>query len=283
MMQRYEYYPVEQTITRLALAVRLRDDYTPIGGPIGKVNVSLSDQKIEAIKNPTGYYLFLDLPSDTYRVVVETDYYFDEDVNVTTATLDPTSPIVNITLKPDSTYPFPAGSTLIRAVVRESGGSAIQGSKVKATVILPEAAIKARVSQGGAGSGDSSVRLVNIVGAVNVGDVLMIKDSNRSRIEFCRIAAPGPSDPTVDPFNLVNPLTFAHPSGTPLHLMVVDSTLDTRTTEKGELVIYFGLVKASKFLTRLEVSHPSYQTVEREVEVSEGSQISLGIIELTPV
>lgn len=53
--------------------------------------------------------------------------------------------------------------------------------------------------------------------------------------------------------------------------------LKTRTTEKGEFVIYFRSIKASTFWIRLKISHPNYKTFEQDVEVNEGKITSLNI------
>jgi hypothetical protein len=96
---------LERHSTKLSLAVSLLDDY---------------------------YYLFLDLPDDAYTVQVGSDYYFDEDLNPTNLSeLDPKNPLVNITLNPKPSYPFPPGATLIRGKVYDSAGEAVSGAKVR--------------------------------------------------------------------------------------------------------------------------------------------------------
>jgi hypothetical protein len=283
MIRGYETFAGEQTINRLSMAVRLIDDYTAIAMPIGHVNVFIRDLNLRAFKNASAYYLFIDLPTGTYNLVVDADYYFAAEQAVDTATLDPTSPIVDVTLTPQGTYPFPAGATLIRGVVREAGGEAIQGASVHALIMLPQTTVKARVNQGGAAAGDASLRLVNIAGAISVGDILMLRDTQSARSEFVTIVAPLPADPATEPFAILAPLQFGHPTGTPLQLMVVDSALDTQTTEGGELVVYCRLLKAGKFLARVTVSYPAHQAAERQVEVNEGRLTSLGIIQLAPI
>lgn len=281
MIQDINCIPLEQMYKRVSIAVCLTDDYAP-GQPIGRINILIKDRNISSIRNPSGYYVFTDLPAGVYGLVVESDYYFTEEIDVDTGALAPVSPVVNITLQPNSAYPFPGGSTSVRSVVRDSGGNAVQGASVHALIMLPEAAVKARVGQDGSIGGDSSIQLQNIRGDINTGDILMIKDSNSSRTEFCRIAAPLPAD-SAQPFNLTSPLKFNHPAGTPLHLMVNESALDTRTGDKGELVIYFRLIKAAKFLVEVQIEHAGCQTVKREVEVCEGSLTSLGMIQLSPL
>jgi|LGVF01.1.fsa_nt_gb hypothetical protein len=122
---------LERHSTKLSLAVSLLDDYSK-GKPIGRVEVSLKGRKEKTIKNLSSYYLFLNLPDDTYTVQVWSDYYFDEDLNpINLSELDRKNPLVNITLKPNPSYPFPSGATLIRGVVYNSAGKAVSGAKVR--------------------------------------------------------------------------------------------------------------------------------------------------------
>ena len=120
---------LERHTTKLAFAISPLDDYTK-GKPIGGVDVSLKGRKEKPVKNISSYYLFLDLPDDSYTVQVRSDYYFDEELG-TTAELDPKNPVVNVTLKPKPSYPFPLGATLIRGKVYDSGGEAVSGAKVR--------------------------------------------------------------------------------------------------------------------------------------------------------
>lgn len=121
---------LESHTTELAFAVFLLDDYSK-GKPIGRVEVSLENRKEKPIKNLSSYYLFLDLPDDTYTIQVMSDYYFDEGSgSINPAELDPKNPVVNITLKPKPSYPFPPGATLIKGMVYDSTGKAVSGAKV---------------------------------------------------------------------------------------------------------------------------------------------------------
>ena len=72
---------LERHITKLAFAVSLLDDYSK-GEPIGRVEVSLKDIEEKAIRNLSSYYLFLNLSNGTYTVQVRSDYYFDEESDI---------------------------------------------------------------------------------------------------------------------------------------------------------------------------------------------------------
>lgn len=116
--------------TTLSVAVSLQDDYTE-NQPIGGVKVFLAGQELKSVKNPSGYYLFLDLAGSEYQVRVETDYYFSQKTTVKLTDLDPLNPVVRFKLKPKPSYPFSPGTTLIRGMVHSSDGNMIPGAKVE--------------------------------------------------------------------------------------------------------------------------------------------------------
>ncbi|NQE46209.1 hypothetical protein C5S31_09340 [ANME-1 cluster archaeon GoMg2] len=120
---------LERHSTKLSFAVLLVDDFSN-REPICRVEVSLNGRKEKPVKNLSSYYIFLDLPDDTYTVQVRSDYYFNEELDIT-AELDAKDPVVNITLKPKPSYPFPPGATLIRGKVYDSGGKAVSSAKVR--------------------------------------------------------------------------------------------------------------------------------------------------------
>ena len=265
------------TMKKLALAAFLLDDYSK-GKPIGRIDVFLKGRKEKPIKNLSSYYLFLDLPDDSYTVQVKSDYYFDEDS-------DPINPAerapkkqVNVTLKPKPSYPFPPGATLIRGVVQNTDGHVVANARLTVKILTPEENKSAEIAPQ-VSAGVSSIRLAEIAD-INKEDVYMIKDSNKVQIEFCRIADI-PENPTIDPYNLEKSLRFDHVSGTQLHKMVEERTLDVKHTEKGEFVVYFSIVKSYKTLAELEISYPDHtkETI-RDIEVEEGKTTSLESDEL---
>ncbi len=92
--------------TRLSLVVALTDNYTG-KQPIGDVKVLFEGHQLEAIKNHSGYYLFLNLPDGEYTVRVESEYYFESKAIVKISNSEPLEPlVVNITLLPVTLLPF---------------------------------------------------------------------------------------------------------------------------------------------------------------------------------
>jgi phosphatidate phosphatase APP1 len=121
---------VDVMTSNLTFAVLLIDDYTQ-EGPVGRVEVKLQEGGPKVVKNLSGYHLFTDLAHGVYTVSVESDYYSTVEEAVDTSLLDAKNPVVQIVLKPNSRYPFPAGSTLLRGMV--SNGSPIAGADVSVT------------------------------------------------------------------------------------------------------------------------------------------------------
>lgn len=120
---------LEKQVTKLSFAVFLIDDYSK-ENPIGRIKVSLKNRTEQPIKTPSSYYAFVDLFPGIYTVHIESDYYLDpEDKTLNTTQWDPLKPLV-IRLKPNPSYPFPPGATLIRGTVCDPGKSPKAESKI---------------------------------------------------------------------------------------------------------------------------------------------------------
>lgn len=70
----------QRITTKLSLAVSLRDDFTRREEVIGMVDVSIPTQKLEAKKNPSGYFNFLDVQDGTYTLRIKSEYYVEEEI-----------------------------------------------------------------------------------------------------------------------------------------------------------------------------------------------------------
>ncbi len=126
----------------LSIAVSLIDNYTN-EQPIGRVTVTLKDEPYTALKNPSGYYLFLNLPEGDHTVQVRSDFYSDNDLPATVKPLKSEDDlsvklgqiVKVINLEPTVAYPFPNGATVIRGVVKEQATNKVFPN---ATVTLVE-------------------------------------------------------------------------------------------------------------------------------------------------
>ena len=116
---------IDSSTKKLSLAVYLIDDYTE-RGIAGNLDVSIKGRSAIPIRNPSGYYLFLDLPVGIHTVQVKGgEYFFDQEEVVRLVDLDELNPVVNIYLKPAPSYPFPSTSTLIRGHLEDFMGRGI--------------------------------------------------------------------------------------------------------------------------------------------------------------
>ncbi len=123
---------VGSSTRKLSLAINLLDDYTS-RGVANNLDVLIKGHNVKPIRNPSGYYLFFDLPDDNYTVLVKGGkYYFDEEKEaVRPDDLDELNPVMDITLKPAPSYNFPSTATLVRGHLKDSGGSGISGAVLR--------------------------------------------------------------------------------------------------------------------------------------------------------
>jgi hypothetical protein len=135
----------EQRVTRLSLAVRLEDELAPARRVVGEVTVSVQDRPWRPSRNPSGDFLFVDLPPGRITVRVAPALYLDESREVVLPLATPLAPVLTLKLEPSWRYPFPAGATLVQGLVRQVGGAPIAG----ATVTLTGGGTSSRSGPGG--------------------------------------------------------------------------------------------------------------------------------------
>ncbi|MCK4576215.1 hypothetical protein KAU34_07395, partial [candidate division WOR-3 bacterium] len=66
--------------TKLSVSICLADDFTGKREIKGSVKVSIPEKKLNAIRNPSGYYNFLDIPDDTYTFEIDPQLYLNEKI-----------------------------------------------------------------------------------------------------------------------------------------------------------------------------------------------------------
>jgi hypothetical protein len=120
----------QKITTKVSFAVALKDEYTD-KPPIGSTRVFIKEQERRAIKNRSGYYVFLNLSEGEYKVQVESEYYFRKEAIVKPSNLEPLNPVVSVILTPKPFYPFASGTTLIRGMVQDSAGNSISGAELE--------------------------------------------------------------------------------------------------------------------------------------------------------
>ena len=125
-------------VTRLSLVARLTDALVEDGRPRETVRVRLNPPGRTPIYNLSGTPCFLDLPAGAYTLVIEGEHYFPESQPVTVPLPDPAQPVQTVTLRPLPSYPFPAGTTLIRGMVREAPDTLVLGAQVRVPASGPQ-------------------------------------------------------------------------------------------------------------------------------------------------
>ncbi len=128
---KFTAYEGDSFITRLSLAVRLKDDYTE-EKPAGHIKVTDMEENIKAVKNRSGYYIFTDQAAGNHTIRIISGIYFSQELTLNTSLLDPKDPVIDIILKPVPSYPFPSNATLIRGVISNPDPNMIRNLKIKA-------------------------------------------------------------------------------------------------------------------------------------------------------
>lgn len=122
---------VGSSTRKLSLAVNLLDGYTS-RGVVNSLDVLIKDSNEKAIRNPSGYHIFFDLPDNSYTVQIKGgEYYFDEEKVVKPDDLDQLNPVIDIILTPAPSYHFPTTATLIRGHLKDSKSRRISEAVVR--------------------------------------------------------------------------------------------------------------------------------------------------------
>lgn len=115
-------------ISKLSIAVCLVDDFRPDGEVLGKVRVIIPELKLGAIKNPSGYYIFINIPDGSYTLQIKPEYYIDKEIP--DVRLPSSDNPTEVKLIPSTLYPFPSGTTLLRGVVKDTGCNPVSDAEI---------------------------------------------------------------------------------------------------------------------------------------------------------
>jgi hypothetical protein len=118
------FYPAEVRRSALAFALWIIDEFTqkPVEAQL-TVKIKGEDKR-KPIRNPSGYYCFVDLATGTYVVQIEAEGFFPFEEAVDMAALPRLNPVREVILQPNPAYAFPPNATLIRGMVKSSGQAA---------------------------------------------------------------------------------------------------------------------------------------------------------------
>jgi hypothetical protein len=254
----------------VSLVVCPIDDFTTEKRSGDNIHVFIKDMLISPIRKFDGYFAFTGLPKGQYNIKVESDIYFNENIEVSIRELDSVEQPVFITLKPRPSYNFPGGATLIRSMLSDKEGKAPNDAQVKATVLSDNCA-RAKLSRDGANKGDITVTLVDITGFIKEGDNFLLKDKDNGNTEICEVVK---IEKGAKSFCLSKPLENNYGRGA-----ILLPTVFTRANEKGEIVVYFRNLHNKYFDAQLEFLYKDKITT-KDVRVEEGKTVNLGSIQI---
>lgn len=137
MIDMSKYTLIRRTLSGLSLAVHLQDKSARLPAPAGRIEVILKKFNRKAVKNPSGYHVYLALEDGDYEVQIDSDFYLPK--SFTVAIPDPgtssddeitfvdlgEAALAEVALVPDVSYPFSSGATLVRGQVVESSGDPV--------------------------------------------------------------------------------------------------------------------------------------------------------------
>lgn len=256
--------------SKVSVVVYPMDDYTGEIAAASDINAWAPGLPNRPLRKPEGYFVFCDLPGNTYQIQVDSQQYFSEVMTIPVPQLDPSAGLVYISLKPRPSYSFPVGTPLIRFSVRDTHDRPLPDTKIKA-IVSTEGCVRAKLGKDGASKDSKQISLVNITGKIAPGDGFLINRVGSPNSEMCHIIA---KDGVTKQCMVHEPLLFDHIRGEPL-LPVIQ----TRTDERGEGVIYFRYFPEKRWDVTLQFSYQD-RTLAREVSLEEGRTLLLGKIQI---
>jgi hypothetical protein len=265
-----EYVRSVKIKTSFSFAVCLIDSYTGAPSLSSEHNVYLMDVIIKPIKKPNGYYVFTDLPTQSYTICVQSKQFIDEHIVVSLEMFDMNEPVIYIPLTPNTLYLFDQETTTIIALLQASDGNPASAVKARATITSDEC-FKAKLAQDVSEQGSIQISLAQITGKVTIGDRFLLKSLTENTSEYCRITA---INETIRSFKLEQPLQHTYDKGA-----LLLPVLETHSDSKGEIVIFCKYFHIPKFGITLEFIY-SNQNLVKELILETSTMLNLGTIRL---
>ncbi|UJF34070.1 hypothetical protein [Paenibacillus hexagrammi] len=257
--------------SRVSLVISLLDAWT-CQAPIGKITLELEGVRTKAVNKSNGSYIFSDLPHGDYILRVNAEHYFDIQVPLSTNLV---RMIEHIPLQPLPSYPFSQGATLIRAILQDQNGSPIRGARVTATVESEECA-SARLMSEKVEKGADLLTVGSVIGAITAGSSFVLRGRGaKAADEWICIKEVLEFQKRLQ---LQQPLEGSFSRGA-----VLLPVIQTRSTERGELVLPFRTGRNSSFGVNITIAREGGESrrLLKEVMVSEGAVTNLGTQVLT--
>jgi hypothetical protein len=254
--------------TKLSVAVCLADDFTEKREIKGSIKISIPSLKLTPIKNPGGYYNFLDIPDDTYTFEIIPEFYLKEEIE-------------NVTLPRNTSYSLSASGV--------SSGST--SAKLTSIVGLRDG----DVLEFDNGSDPPERRIIYLDSSPSTKKIHWDKDPEGALLYNY---SSGDTVSIPFPFNFVLPVTlkpnhlYKFPSGITLlrgslldadanpignaEVEVVGKTVKSRTSSIGDFVLYFPASQGDENV-QIKVT-PSAQPSKTVIgEVKKGKTVTISI------
>ena len=123
---------LEVETKKVSAAFQIDDAVHPGENIQGAVNIALENVAQKPLIHTDGYLLFLDVPSGTYNVQVEAEYYdFNAGLSLDTSSHNPLSAPEILDLTPSALYPFEENASLLRGQINDSNGNPLPGVRVE--------------------------------------------------------------------------------------------------------------------------------------------------------
>ncbi|GFN30014.1 carboxypeptidase-like regulatory domain-containing protein [Paenibacillus xylaniclasticus] len=270
--------------TVVSAAVRPYDTLSPSGSLIGDVTVRLVAVEKPPIRNRSGWYVYTGLMSGVYTVQVESQHYISVEQTLTVPLSTDALPVtVDVPLLPKPSYPFASHVTLIRAIVRLPSDRAVEGADVRAELFEPDSSYTAALASA-AEPDTTRIKLAGIgLDGLQSGSVLLLKNTQSSRLEYVRLASPIPANAAAEGYPLTAPIRYPHPAGTAVYAVKLLNQYEVRTDLRGEIAIPFLRLPLSRGFVALTVSKDGYSTINRDIQCEEGRTASLGVLTLLSI
>lgn len=262
---------LSRVISKVSLVLNLRDSYTGEVPGDPTLRVELLGQYAKPIRKGRGLYIYENLPVDKVTIDIRSSWYENVRREIDLSELGEDM-MCHVRLDPTASYPYPPSATLIRAKV-DASVCGEERTKVSAFALDPDCAIT-RLS-------DKATKGVAKVGVASLSDTLkpgdmMVAYSNDLKLHPVDIHEIISMEDNGRTLHLREPIKHTFPKGT--SLMTVSQTY---CDVNGEMVVPIRNCHQRTFTVALLFTCGE-TTMVREVEVCEGTTITLGLIHLKP-
>ena len=122
---------LERISTVLSMAIMLKDELSSDQRAMGDLFLKDPSGVGNAPRHSTGYFLLVNLPEKSCTFIASGMFYQEQNFTVDPTALDPHRPLVDLFLKPNATYPFPEGITVLKSMVVDENYKPVPDASIK--------------------------------------------------------------------------------------------------------------------------------------------------------